>query len=108
MLPFFLYFITGVITGFHIYALLSLAVYGVPFNPLEVVALLGSFGLLLAAYVSLFRPHGAAKLALVAALAIWSFYGPALAKVVRTRLEKRSELSQVTFRQPAGQTTALG
>jgi hypothetical protein len=68
---------------------------------------LGSFCLLTAAYISLFRPRGAAKLALVAALALWCFYGPAIAKVVRTRLEKRSVLSQATLRQPDGWATAL-
>lgn len=86
MLPFLLYFVTGVTTGFHVYTLLSLAVYGAAFNPLEWVALLGSFCLLVAAYVSLIRPYAAARLALVAALAIWCFYGPALANIVRSRL----------------------
>lgn len=94
MLPFLLYFITGAITGFHIYALLSLVVYGAPFDPLEAVALLGSLGLMVAAYVSLFRPYAAAKIALIAALAIWSFYGPAIAKVARTRSGKRALTSE--------------
>jgi hypothetical protein len=96
MLPFFLYFATGVITGLHIYTLLALVVYGVPFDPLEAVALLGSLGLLIAAYVSLFRPYAAAKIALIAALGIWSFYGPAIAKVVRTGFGKRSLISEVS------------
>jgi hypothetical protein len=86
MLPFFLYFVTGVVTGFHVYTLLALSVYGAPFNPLELVSLLGSIGLLIAAYVSLYRPYAAGRLALIAALAIWCFYGPAIARVVRTRL----------------------
>jgi hypothetical protein len=95
MLPFFLYFTTGVITGFHIYTLLSLVVYGVPFDPLEAVALLGSLCLLVAAYVSLFWPYAAAKIALIAVLGIWSFYGPAIAKVVRTGSGKRGLASEV-------------
>jgi hypothetical protein len=86
MLPFLLYLAAGLITGFHVYTLLALAVFGVPANPLEFVSLLGSMCLLIAAYVSLFKPHAAAKLALIAALAVWSFYGPAIAKAVRTRL----------------------
>jgi len=93
MFPFLLYFITAVVTGFHIYTLLSLVALGVPINPLELVALLGSLCLLIAAYISLFKPHAAAKLALVATLAIWSFYGPAIANAVRTRLEKRTTSS---------------
>ena len=101
MLPFLLYFITAVVTGFHIYMLLSLVALGVPINPLELVALLGSLCLLIAAYMSLFKPHAAAKLALVAALAIWSFYGPAIANAVRTSLDERGTSSNVTLSQPA-------
>lgn len=85
MLPFFLYLLTGLLTGFHLYTLLALTVYGAPLSPLELVAFLGSAGLLVAAYTSLFRSQMAARVALIAALAIWSFYGPAIAKVVRER-----------------------
>jgi len=83
MLPFIIYFVTAVVTGFHLYTLLSLAVYGVLINPLELIALLGSLCLLIAGYVSLFRPRGAARLALLALLVIWCFYGPAIARTVR-------------------------
>jgi len=61
MLPLCLYFVTAVITGFNLYTLLAMTVYGVPFNPLELVALLGSLGLMIAAFISLFKPHAAAK-----------------------------------------------
>jgi hypothetical protein len=88
MLPFCLYFVAGVITGLHVYTLLALTVYGVPFNPLELVALLGSLCLLIAAYVSLFKPYAAARLALLACLALWCFYGPAIAKSIRTKHDK--------------------
>ncbi len=88
MLPFLLYFVAGVITGFHVYTLLALTVYGVPFNPLELVALLGSLCLLIAAYLSLFKPFAAARLALLACLALWCFYGPAIAKSIRTKHDK--------------------
>jgi hypothetical protein len=93
MLPFSLYFVTAVVTGFHLYALLSVVVYGVPLNPLELVSWLGSFGLLVAAYVSLFRPRAAARVALIACLAMWCFYAPALANFVRAKLDK-SAVSQ--------------
>jgi hypothetical protein len=82
-----------VVTGFHIYTLLSLTVYGVPFDPLEFVSLLGSLCLLIAAYISLFKPHAAARVALIACLLSWSFYGPAIAKLVRTRLDKHRVVS---------------
>ena len=107
MLPFVLYFATGAVTGFQVYTLLLLSLYGVAVNPLELVALLGSFCLLIAACISLFRPQAAARLALVAALAIWCFYGPAIAKVVRTRLERRSVLTQFVSPQPPGQNPTL-
>jgi hypothetical protein len=80
MIPFFLYLAAGAVTGFHVYTLLMLAFWGAPVNPLELVSLGGSLCLLVAAYRSLFRPHEAAKLALLASLAIWCFYGSALAR----------------------------
>ncbi|MGA7288456.1 MAG: hypothetical protein WBX02_10205 [Terriglobales bacterium] len=82
MIPFVLYLTAGVITGFHIYTLLTLAVVGAPFDPLEFVSLAGSLGLVIAAYCSLVKPRVAAKLALLACLAIWCFYGPAIAHAV--------------------------
>lgn len=90
MLPFCLYFVAAIITGFQVYSLLTLAVYGVPFNLLHLASLLGSLCLLVAAYVSLFRPHAAAKLALLACLGMWCFYGPATANLIRTKLHKTS------------------
>jgi len=98
MLPFLIYFAAGTVTGFHVYTLLSLTVYGAPFNLLEFVALLGSLGLLIAAYVSLFRPYAAARIALIAALATWSFYGPAVAKIIRSRLGAAAVISKVSLR----------
>jgi hypothetical protein len=82
MIPFFLYLAAGAVTGFHVYTLLILAVLGVPVNPLEFVSLAGSLGLLVAAYLSLFKPSAAARLALLASLAIWCFYGPAIVRTV--------------------------
>ncbi len=102
MFSFCLYFAASVITGFHVYKLLAPAIYGAPSNPLELVSLLGSLGLLIAAYISLFRPHAAAKLALIACLAIWCFYGPAIAKSVRTKFGKQSSVlsSQLQILRP--------
>ena len=93
MLPFFLYFAAGVITGFHVYTLLALTVYGAPFNSLELVSLLGSVGLLVAAFIGLFKPYAAARIALIACLMTWTFYGPAIAKIVRTKFDKPSAVS---------------
>lgn len=80
MIPFFLYLAAGAVTGFHVYTLLMLAVIGVPVNPLEFVSLAGSLGLFIAAYLSLLKPNAAARLALLASLAIWCFYGPAIVR----------------------------
>jgi hypothetical protein len=94
MLPFFIYFVAGVVTGFHVYTLLALTVLGVPSHPLEFVSLLGSLCLVFAAYLSLFKPHAAARLALLASLAIWMFYGPATLRAIETRLHtEKSEFS---------------
>jgi len=51
-------------------------------NPLELISLAGSLCLLVAAYLSLFKPDAAAKLALLAALTLWCFYGPAIARTI--------------------------
>ena len=92
MLPFCLYFVAGLATGFHVYTLLALTVYGVPFNSLELVSLLGSVALLIAAFISLFKPYAAARIAFIACLMTWSFYGPAIANVVRTKFDSHSAL----------------
>jgi hypothetical protein len=107
MLPFILYFLTGLVAVFHVYTFLTLAVYGAPFDPLELVALLGSLCMLIAAYVSLLRPQAGAKVALIGALAIWSFYGPGIAKIVRTRFDSRNKQSQFALPQGAGRTGEL-
>ena len=86
MLPFFLYLIAGGLTGFQVYSLVALAAYGAPVSPLEYLSLLGSLALIVAGYLSLFRPRAAARLALVAALVIWCFYAPATLNSVRARL----------------------
>ena len=102
MLPLCLYFIAALLTGFHVYSLLALTLYGVPLNPLELVSLLGSLGLLIAAGISLFKPTAAAKVALIASLLVWSFYGPAIARVVRNKLNHPAVVS--ANREPACNT----
>ena len=100
MLPFILYFAAGLITGFHVYSLMALAVYGVPVNALEFLSLLGSLCLVIAAYISLYKPQVAAKLALIAALAMWSFYAPAIAKTVRMKLGHHNITSTTSVPMP--------
>jgi hypothetical protein len=90
MLPFFLYLAAGAVTGFHLYILLAMSAHGVAFNSLELLSLLGSLGLVVAAIIALFKPHAAARIALVCCLLIWSFYGPASAKFVRSHASQHS------------------
>jgi hypothetical protein len=96
MLPFVLYLVAAAVTGLHIYTLLLLAFYGGSISALEFLALLGSFGLLIAAYVSLFSPSRAGRIALIAALLLWSFYAPAIATLVRNHAHKTQPSHDVT------------
>lgn len=84
MLPFVLYFLGGALTALHVYMLLSLTVLGAPHNALEFISLLGSLGLLVASYLSLFKPREAAQAALPASLVSWCFYGPAMLATLRS------------------------
>ncbi len=84
MLPFVLYLIAGALTGFQVYALLALGAYGAPVSPLEFLSLLGSLVLIVAAYLGLWKPRLAARVALLAALVIWCFYAPATLHAVRS------------------------
>lgn len=88
MFPFILYLVTGFISGIYIYSLLSLTLYTAGFNALELLALMGCLCLIIAAYVSLARPREGARIALIAALMIWCFFGPAIAKTVHRSSEK--------------------
>jgi hypothetical protein len=49
----------------------------------------------MAAYVSLFKPVAAARIALIAALATWCFYGPAVAKTIQTRFARPAVVSEL-------------
>ncbi len=83
MFPFLLYLVAAVLTAAHVYVLLSMAVFGVPRHVLELLSLFGSACLLVSSSISLWRPRIAAKLALLAALAMWCFYAPAIATTLR-------------------------
>ncbi len=84
MLPFLLYLLAGALTAIQVYALLTLGVYGAPVSPLEFLSLLGSLVLIVAAYLALWKPRLAARVALLAALVIWCFYAPATLHAVRS------------------------
>ncbi len=84
MLPFLIYLLAGTLTGIQVYALLTLGVHGAPVSPLEFLSLLGSLVLIVAAYLGLWKPRLAARVALLAALVVWSFYAPATLHAVRS------------------------
>jgi hypothetical protein len=86
MLPFFLYLIAGVMTAVPVLFGLGWAVWGAPISIWEYVSLLGSLVLVLSAYVSLVQARKAARLALAGAIAIWSFYLPAIVGLTTTKL----------------------
>ena len=86
-LVFLLYFVAAVTTGLHI---LLLSGANNSLHPLQMVGLFGSLGLLIAAYLSLFQPDAAAKIALLASLLLWCFYGPAIAKAMSAKVHTPS------------------
>jgi hypothetical protein len=86
-LVFLLYFVAGVTTGLHI---LLMSGANNSLHPLQMVGLLGSVGLLIGAYLSLFQPDAAAKMALLASLLLWCFYGPAIAKAMSPKVHTPS------------------
>ena len=82
MFPFTLYTITAIITGFQIYSLLTLAIWGVPTHSVQFIAFFGSVVLLIAGYVSLFGSRRGGYIAFAACLLLWSFYAPATVSTV--------------------------
>jgi hypothetical protein len=83
MFPFVLYAVTAAVSGYHVYFLLTLGMFGVPQSASEYISLAMSACLLICAYISVYRPVQAAKIGLVAALGMWIFYGPAIISTIR-------------------------
>ncbi|MBZ5551272.1 MAG: hypothetical protein LAO21_01030 [Acidobacteriia bacterium] len=86
MLPFLLYLTAGVVTGVPVLYALGWAVWGAPISTWKYVSLLGSLVLVFSAYVSLVRAHAAARLALVGAIMVWSFYLPGIIGLTAAKL----------------------
>lgn len=86
MLPFFLYLLTGIATGLHVLYLLSWAVWGAPTHPLQYISVVGSLVVIVAAYVSLFKPRIAARFALLGLAAVWPFYVTAVVRTVQVKV----------------------
>jgi hypothetical protein len=74
-----LYMTTALATGAQVYWLMMWSIWGALTSRTQYVALCGSLALMLAALLAIWKARAAATTALCASVAIWSFYGPALA-----------------------------
>ena len=81
-----LYFVTGIATAIPVVLALGWAVWGAPTSPLEYLALLGSLVLVISASIPSTKRRLAARVALVGALAVWSFCLPAMVGIAKARL----------------------
>jgi hypothetical protein len=81
-----LYLFTGVATAIPVVWALGWAVWGAGISITEYVSLLGSLILVAAAAVDGSKGRSAARLALVGATAVWSFYLPQLLGIASSRL----------------------
>jgi hypothetical protein len=86
MVSLLLYLFTGIVTAIPVLYALGWAVWGAGTSPLEYISLLGSLILVISAFLGLSSRRLAARLALVGALGVWSFYLPAIVVAVRIRL----------------------
>lgn len=84
VMPRLLYLLTGIATAIPVVWALGWAVWGAGTSPTEYLSLLGS--LVLAASAAIGARRVAARMALVGAMAVWSFYLPAIVGVARIRL----------------------
>jgi hypothetical protein len=81
-----LYLFTGAATAIPVVWALAWAVWGAGVGTTEYVSLLGSLILVASAAVSSSKRVFAARLALIGAVAVWSFYMPAIFGFASTRL----------------------
>jgi len=109
MFPIFLYLLSGLTTGWQVLRAVRWAVWGRPVHPLEGLSLLGSLVLIIAAVTSPFRPRRAAWLALVGALACWTFYVPALVHTYeRAKTDQDVEVVFVQWTPSPGRLEVVG
>jgi hypothetical protein len=104
---FLLYLLTAILTALPVLVALGWAVWGAPITVWQYVSLLGSCLLALAGLVSLSHRRVAARIAVVAVAAIWSFYFPAVASVVHARLTDQRITVQVVRWKPSQETLSI-
>jgi hypothetical protein len=71
-----MYGATALATGVQLWWLMSWAIWGAPINPLEILGLLGSVVLLVAAVSGLRRHSSVQRTALCGLLLLWTAYAP--------------------------------
>ena len=76
--PCLLYLTTGILSGGEIYSTVIWGIWGRPTHPTELIALIGSLVLIVAAFRSLWSPKRAAWFALFATLTQWVYFGPSV------------------------------
>ena len=100
-MTFLLYLLTAIMTALPVLFMLRWAIWGAPTSVWQYVSLLGSCLLVLAGFVSVSHRRVAARIAVVAVAAIWSFYLPVVASVVRARLTDQRLTVQVVRWEPS-------
>ena len=101
MLSFVLYLSTGIITAIPVWYAISWGVWG-PTSTLEIISLLGSLVLIIAAFKSLSNRALAARMACIAVLAVWPCYGMSFLTEARIRSSDQELTLSVYLWTPSG------
>jgi hypothetical protein len=104
---FLLYLLTAIMTALPVLLMLRWAIWGAPVSIWQYVSLIGSCLLVLAGFVSVSHRRAAARIAVVAVAAIWSFYLPVVASVVHARLTDQRLTVQVVRWKPSQQALTV-
>lgn len=100
MLPFLLYSLTAVATGYQTYWQIMWAVWGRPIYWLEVAAIFSSLGVLFVALVALYSPRRACWIGLLCLTCLWVYYIPALAASISQLNTERLAIISIVFVPP--------
>jgi len=102
MLSFVLYLSTGIITAIPVWYAVSWGVWGRPTSTLEIISLLGSLVLIIAAFKSLSNRALAARMASIAVLGVWACYGTSIITEARIRSSDQELSLSVYLWTPSG------
>jgi hypothetical protein len=102
MLSFVLYLLTGIITAIPVWNAVSWGFWGRPTSTLEIISLLGSLVLIIAAFKSLSNRALAARMACIAVLAVWPCYSTSIITEARIRSSDQELSLSVYLWTPSG------